>query len=643
MSANPHILLVDDEPRFVDSLEKILTHFGYVCKKALTGGDAIGLLKKHVFDLALLDVALPDMSGCEIAGYIKTSCAETAVVMLTGIRTVETAVEAMKQGAYDFLTKPLNHELLLKTLEKGLEHHRLKRELAGSEQKFKLLAEAAWEGIAFHEAGRIIEANRPFIKMFGCSPQELQEGLLIDHLIYNEDPEQSIAAGNKRYGDTRTGTGRKRDGALFPVETRTCTMVYDNTSVNVLVVRDITERILAEEENLELQKKLAEANKLNALGLMAGQVAHDLNNILTGIVSYPDLLLMQMEKSDKNYEQIRKIQSAGKRAAAVVSDLVAITRGRSQLKTVENINDLVMQYLNSLEHCERRAQFAGVTIETSLRRDVHNVCCSPQHMHKVLLNLVGNALEAIQGNGVVRISTENCQFTHPLRGEKENGKTNHYVRLVVADSGPGISEKDIDHIFNPFYSTKVMGKSGTGLGLSVVWNIIQEHDGWIDVKGNTPGAAFEIYLPATYQDTCQVDPPEHEIVGQGNGERILIVDDQVEQNEVMEIALSDLGYTTYSVSSGEAAIEFLKSEPVDLLLMDMIMGKGLNGRETLERIFQDNPNQKAIVISGYAKREEIEKTRALGVSCFMEKPVTLAKINSAIQQALSAIEHVGEH
>jgi len=635
MSANPRILLVDDEPRFVESLENILSHYGYICQKALTGTEAVELLKNHPFDLALLDVGLPDMSGCEIAGYIKKFHARTAVIMLTGIRMVETAVEAMKQGAYDFLTKPLNHELLLKSLEKGLEHHRLKGELANSEQRFRLLAEAAWEGVAFHESGMIVEANKPLLEMFGYDREDLKTGLRVEDLLPGESMQEFAECGAVSAGVPCTGRGRKKDGSMLPVEIRFCSMDYHGQQVKALVVRDLTERVRAEQESLEFERKLAEANRLNALGLMAGQVAHDLNNILTGIVSYPDLLLMQMDKSDRHYEQIQKIQAAGKRAAAVVSDLVAITRGKARQKTVENINDLVVQYLSSLEHGERQALYTGVAIETSLRMDIWNVCCSPQHMHKVFLNLIGNAVEAVHDNGVVRISTENCHFSHPMREAKDRAGSDEFVKLVVADNGPGIDEKDIDHIFNPFYSTKVMGKSGTGLGLSVVWNIIQDHGGWIEVKDNRPGAVFEIYLPATRDQICQTDLAAGEQVDRGRGERILIVDDQAEQNEVLEIALSGLGYTTYSVTSGEAAIDFVKSEPVDLLLMDMIMGSGLNGRETLEAIFQDNPTQKAIVVSGYAKREEIEKTRDLGVSLFLEKPVTLAKISAAIQQTLT--------
>jgi len=547
---------------------------------------------------------------------------------------VETAVESMKKGAYDFLSKPLNHELLLKTLTKGLEHGKLKKRLQNSERKYQILSEAAWEGIVLLDDGEIIEANKPFLEMFGYSEEEVQEALTLSDLLNRRSREQLKLCQGGTSHRTCSIIGRKKDGTELPLEARSRFVMHDNRKLQAWVVRDMSERVKAERENLELHKKLAKANRLNALGLMAGSVAHDLNNILSGIVSYPDLLLQQMDESEKHYSHIQKIQSAGKRAAAVVSDLVAITRGGAQEKVVENLNDLVLHYLNSLEHGERTAEYKNVVVQSTLRRDLGNICCSPPHIHKVLLNLVGNAFEAVQENGNVHVSTENCRFVHPLYGDKKRDAGNQYVKLTVADDGPGIAEEHIDSIFNPFYSTKVMGKSGTGLGLSVVWNIIQDHEGWIEVINNGTGAAFEIYLPATRDQVCRVEKPDSKVRRSGRGEKILIVDDQFEQNEILEYALQELGYTAYSVTSGEEAIEFIKSQPVELLLMDMIMGNGLNGRETLERIFQDNPGQRAIVVSGYAKREEIEKTRSLGVSIFLEKPVTLEKIEDAIQHTL---------
>ncbi len=638
MSNKPTILLVDDELRFIDSLQGILEHYGYLCTKACNGIEAITLLQTKQFQLALLDVELPDMSGCDVADYIRRSCPKTTSIMLTGVKTVEIAVKAMKLGAYDFLNKPLDHALLLKTLEKAVQHNKLSQKLAESEEKFKALSAAAWEGIAILQDGNVIEANEPFLEMFGYLRADVSRGLLIESIICDRSLQEIDHLQADTVKSHSTFQGRKNDGTVIPIEVKSRSIIFRNASHRVLAVRDLTERVRAEEANLDLQKKLSVASKLNALGLMAGAVAHDLNNILTAIVSYPELVLQQMKPSDKHYTQIQKIQAAGKRAAAVVSDLVAITRGSCQQKTVENINTLILNYLETLEHSERLATFPHVVLRTSLQPDIMNICCSSQHIHKLLLNLIGNAMEAAPVDGVVDVVTENCTCIHPLQGSDaaEPSSSEGYIKIIVADNGPGIAGKDVEHIFDPFYSTKVMGKSGTGLGLSVVWNIVQSHGGWIDVKENYPGARFEVYLPTTAEGICPVLQASADVVQiKGQGEKILIVDDQIDQNEILEKALTQMGYRTDSVTSGEDAILYLKSNTVDLLLMDMIMGEGLNGRETLEIILKDHPEQKVIVISGYAKREEFEKTKALGVSLFLEKPVTLGDVGHTIHQSLA--------
>jgi PAS domain S-box-containing protein len=633
INSKPQILLVDDEPRFIDSLQGILTHFDYQCQKAYNGTEAISLLQTGKFDLALLDVDLPDMSGCEIAQRIRDDFSGITVIMLTGLNTVEVAVEAMKQGAYDFLSKPIDHDLLLRTLEKAHQHNCLEKDLQSSEQRFKILSEAAWEGIAIHSDGVIFEANQQFLQMFQYSEEDLATGIPLVKLLDPATPEETKTMILSGQEGSCTATGVSKNGCTIPIETKSRTINYLDEKRYVCTIRDISERVKAEEEKLALQKKLASASKLNALGLMAGSIAHDLNNILSGIVSYPDLLLLQMDESNKYYQQIQKIQESGKRAAAVVSDLVAITRGRQQPKEISNINEIILSYLNSIEHSERLAEFDSILVETRLRKDINNVCCSPQHIHKLLLNLIGNAMEASHSGSAITVSTEASLFSHPLQSISEGDTLTEHVKIVIADRGSGIPQESIEKIFDPFYSTKVEGKSGSGLGLSIVWNIVQDHNGWIEVKDNNPGAIFEIYLPATYEDSCPIPSPEAE-PQHGSGESILIIDDQAEQNEILETSLSRLGYKTHSVTSGEEGIAYLRDNSVDLLLLDMLMGDGLNGRQTLEIIKQFTPNQRAIVISGYANREEIDRTRELGVSIFLEKPVTIARLCSSIQDSL---------
>jgi CheY-like chemotaxis protein len=184
-----------------------------------------------------------------------------------------------------------------------------------------------------------------------------------------------------------------------------------------------------------------------------------------------------------------------------------------------------------------------------------------------------------------------------------------------------------------------MGKSGTGLGLSIVWNIVQDHNGWIEIKDNNPGAVFEIYLPATHDKVCPLPKYQATEYLKGNGETILLIDDQYEQNEIIEKALKKMGYETHAFTSGEEGLKFLQSQQADLVLLDMMMGDGLNGRETYEKMLKINPRQKAIIISGYARSEEILKAKNLGISDFIEKPVTISKIGMAIRQCLATSGH----
>lgn len=631
----PQILLVDDEERFAKSLQIILKHYDYPCTVALSGSEALKLLKEEDFALALLDVNLPDMSGCDILDFIHRTQTKTTSIMLTGTNTVETAVQAMRHGAYDFLNKPVNHELLIKTIDNAFRHHTLAWELAASEKRFQVLAEASQEGVVVHHNGKIIEANNQFFSMFCYTKEELEQEIFTEKILTPSSQQIVNQHIENSFFGRHEISGVKKDGTVFPLEANSRQINYFNRPARVCTLKDLTARVKAEEEKLELQRKLAKANKLKALGLMAGSVAHDLNNILTGVVSYPELLLAQMSTDDKLYSGIKRVQDAGKRAAAVVADLVLLARGGSYSSTIENLNDILSVHLNSLEHNERRKKYPSVVINTNFQHNLYNTHCSVPHIHKILLNLIGNAIEAVSENGIIHITTENCKFIHPESLNPTSTIGADFVKLTVADNGPGIPKDDLDHIFDPFYSTKKMGRSGTGLGLSIVWNTVQQHNGWIEVKNNTPGAIFEIFLPATKEQTnaTQAENIMHPI--KGNGETILLIDDLPEQNETLGNLLSNLGYKTYSVTSGEEGIEFLQSQDVHLVLLDMIMGSGLNGRETYEKILQIRPGQKAIIISGYSQNEEIEKAKALGVSFCLEKPVTIATLGVAVKQALT--------
>ena len=397
--------------------------------------------------------------------------------------------------------------------------------------------------------------------------------------------------------------------------------------------QNITERKRAEEKRIELEDKLQRAQRMEAMGLMAGGVAHDLNNILSGIVSYPELLLMDLPEDSPLRRPIETIQESGMRAADVVADLLTIARGVASSKEPLNLNSMIEQYLNSPEHKKLEMIHSFVEFKTDLDADLLNMRGSPTHIKKTLMNLIANATEAIEGSGTVTICTKNRYVDEPLKGY-ENVRIGEYTVVSISDDGAGISREDIERIFEPFYTKKMMGRSGTGLGLAVVWNTVQDHNGYINVNTSEKGTVFELYFPMTREDLADEKErvPLKEYLG--HGEKILVVDDEERQREIACGMLTKLIYNAEAVSSGEEAIEYVKGHPVDLILLDMVMPKGINGRETYEEIIKIRPGQKAVIASGYAKTKEVDTAQKLGAGKYIKKPYTLEKIGLAVKEEL---------
>ncbi len=396
------------------------------------------------------------------------------------------------------------------------------------------------------------------------------------------------------------------------------------------VTRNVTER-------RRLQDQLHKSQKMESLGLMASGIAHDLNNILLGIVSYPDLLLLDLPEDSPLRAPIKEIRASGKRAADVVSDLLTVARGIATKKEVLSLNAIVQEYFSSAEHLKIETMNRHVTYEMRLDPDLLNTSCSPTHIKKSLLNLVSNASESIEEKGKVTVSTMNRYLNEPLSGQ-ETVQQGEYAVLTISDSGIGISPDDLERIFEPFYTKKEMGRSGTGLGLAVVWSTVQDHSGYVHIKSDDRGSSFTLYFPVT-RDKQALDKEKVPLEDYlGNGETILVVDDEKNQRDIACGIMSKLGYTVKAVSSGEEAICYLKEHSVDLLILDMIMPNGINGRETYEEVIKIHPNQKAIIASGLAPTDDVMTSQALGAGAFINKPYTMEKIGLAVKNELMKTE-----
>jgi len=273
-----------------------------------------------------------------------------------------------------------------------------------------------------------------------------------------------------------------------------------------------------------------------------------------------------------------------------------------------------------------------VVIDTGLQTDLQSCLCSAPRIHKILLNLIGNGLEAIGHDGIIRISTENSRFAKPVMRD-QSMRVGNYVKMTIADNGEGINAEDLEHIFDPFYSTKKSGRSGTGLGLAIVWNSVMESDGWVEAASDELGTRFDVYLPASGKEPAanSLEPRKQE---NGGGETILLVDDEAGQNQTMQKMLSSLGYKAFCATTSEQALGFLRSCRVDLVILDMIMKGDIDGCQLYRKILDINPEQRALVVSGFSESEQVSKARALGITTILEKPVTLPVVSRAIKQTL---------
>jgi CheY-like chemotaxis protein len=314
---------------------------------------------------------------------------------------------------------------------------------------------------------------------------------------------------------------------------------------------------------------------------------------------------------------------------------LALARRGISATEVVNLNDIIFEYLKSPEHKKLKSYYPGVVVETNLKPDLTNILGSPAHLSKTIMNLVSNAAEAMPEGGKISISTENHYIDRPIRGY-DHVEEGDYVTLRISDNGTGISSEDIDRIFEPFYTKKKMGRSGTGLGLAVVWGVVKDHNGYIDLQSTEgEGATFTLYFPVTRQEPAKEESALSIEDYIGQGESILVVDDVEDQRELAYTILNKLGYSVTTVSSGEEAVDYMKNNSSDLLILDMIMDPGIDGLETYRQIVELHAGQRAIIVSGFTETERVKEAQSLGAGQYIKKPYTLEEIAVAVKVELS--------
>jgi PAS domain S-box-containing protein len=390
-----------------------------------------------------------------------------------------------------------------------------------------------------------------------------------------------------------------------------------------------------------LEEQLQRAQKMEALGTLAGGVAHDLNNILSGIVSYPDLLLYDLDPDSPLRGPLTTIKKSGQKAAEIVQDLLTLARRSVSTKKVVDLNKTVQDFLSSPEYRDIIAEHENIGVETNLSRNVLKLLGSETHLSKAVMNLVQNAVDAMPAGGTLTLATRGCYVDAPFTGF-ETIPLGEYTLLEVGDTGIGMPPSDLEKIFEPFYTKKVLGRSGTGLGMSVVWGTVKDHEGYIDIAtAEGTGTTFSLYFPASRLE-IEAQPAVYIEDYLGNGESILVIDDAKEQRDLAKRMMQRLGYEVFSAGSGEEAVQQVRERSFDLLILDMIMPPGIDGLETYRRILQIAPGQKAVIASGFSQTENVKEARRLGADSYVKKPFTLENIGLAVRKALNPEARTGK-
>jgi signal transduction histidine kinase/CheY-like chemotaxis protein len=376
--------------------------------------------------------------------------------------------------------------------------------------------------------------------------------------------------------------------------------------------------------------KLARAERLEMAGVVAGQIAHDFNNLLTPMLAYPELIRNEVKGNPVVAEYLDIIEKTAGDMSRLTQQLLALARRGRVGTEVFCVNEVIEQVVSALQPIISK----GVTIEYDLAENLLEATGSRDQIRRVIDNLCQNALDAMNGSGILNLKSENVYLDMPF-GAYNAVKIGEYIKITIADTGPGIPAEIRDKIFDPFFTTKRVSKQrGSGLGLSIVHGIIRDHKGYIDLE-SVPGqgAKFIVYIPISRApgETARAGSLPH------GTERILVVDDDAPQVQVLIQLLEVLGYKATGVASGEDCLERIRSRGMrfDLIILDMVMDKGMDGLATFMEIRKTVPGQRVILTSGYAKSaRRIGKAQELGAGIFLRKPLTIERVAKAIREEL---------
>jgi PAS domain S-box-containing protein len=644
MTRDLRLLMVEDSEADAHLLVRELRRGGYDVsfERVQTGPALRDALRRAPWDMVISDCGMPGFNAMTALTITRSEVTDIPFIVLSGTLDEEDAVEVLRAGANDFLTKQ-RIARLLPAVERELrekavrdESKQSQKRIKVTEERFRTLLESAPDGMVIVGSdGRIAFVNNQTETLFGYSRQELVgeliEVLVPPHFRASLRLRRTSFFASSEPLSLGTGlelTALRRDGTEFPVEIRLSPARTAEGDVVTAAIRDVTARKDAERALRDAEAQLRHAQKMEAVGTLAGGIAHDFNNVLSVILSYAGFLTEALKPGDPLRADIDEISKAAGRAVNLTRQLLAFSRKQSFAPRVVDLNEIV----TGIDGMLRRVTGADIELTLVPGRGVGTVLADPGHVEQVIMNLVVNARDATPKGGTIHVVTTALEVKDAVEAPCPNMSPGHYVVIEVRDTGVGMDIETRARIFEPFFTTKEIGK-GTGLGLAVVYGIVTQSAGFIDVD-TAPGAGttFRVYFPrANAKGTKESSPPPSSATG--GSETILLVEDDPQVRVAVATTLRRGGYTVIeSENAGEALLICEGSAArIDLMLTDVIMPR-MTGHELAARLSRTRPTMKVLYMSGHVPDALLEEAAAS--SSIIEKPMTAAALLGKVREVI---------
>jgi PAS domain S-box-containing protein len=639
------ILVVDDAVEHAQMVVEFLRASGAwpdaEIECAASYDQALVALTSKRYEVALLDYRLGARDGVGLLREIRREGVDAGVVVLTGYGAEDVAVEAMKAGAADYLSKA---NLTVESLERAVRHavalrageqqrRQAEAALRASEERFRALVEHSSDALFLIDAeARVVYITPSSTRQLGWRPDQMVGRSVFDFL-HVDDREifgARIADMLQNPGTLVTAEARFLDaGGSWRIMEGAGVNHLAGPAVGAIVInaRDITDR-------RKLEDQLRHSQKMEAVGQLAGGVAHDFNNLLTAILGYCNLMLDEAGGEDPLRADLIEIQSAGERAAALTRQLLAFSRRQMLQPQIVDINAIVRQ----LEKMLRRLISEDVELVTELASELKTVRADPASVEQILVNLAVNARDAMPVGGRLTIETANAELDTAYALTHVTVQTGRYVMLAVSDTGQGMDEATRARVFEPFFTTKEQGK-GTGLGLATVYGMVKQSGGYIWAYSELGrGSVFKVYLPTA--GTGERAQPDQAARGQPEDthgwETVLLVEDEDAVRSLAREVLRRHGYVVLEARHGVDAVRMAErhTDDIHLMVTDLVMPH-MSGRDLAERLASVRPKMKVLFMSGYTDHAVMHRDLTPGFA-FIQKPFTPQVFARTVRSVLDA-------